>query len=97
MQKHLWKKWLKDEVFREKVGKAPNKEERMKVVKEAGFHFDLEHFQVVKAELSDEELELASGGDKGGGLWHVDQPCGPARHETCTPGSEGQCGCGDSA
>ena len=86
MQKHLWKKMAKDEVFREKVGKAPNKEERMKVVKEAGFHFDLEHFQSVKAELSDEELELASGGDKGGGLWSVDQPCGPCPSGNMYPG-----------
>jgi len=51
-----------DKEFHETVGKAKNKEERIKMVKEAGFEFTLEDIQSVKGEISDELLETISGG-----------------------------------
>jgi len=58
-----------DGEFREKIGKAKDKEERIKIVKEAGFDFKLEEIQSVRGELSDELLDDATGGTdwSGGG------------------------------
>jgi len=55
-----------DASFRESIRKAKDKKERWMLINEAGFNFTKEEFEQAKAELagqlSEEELELVSGG-----------------------------------
>jgi predicted ribosomally synthesized peptide with nif11-like leader len=51
-----------DEEFRKKVETAKTKEERKKIVKDAGFEFTKAELNEVSEELTEEQLNMASAG-----------------------------------
>lgn len=58
-----------DEDFRKSVGEIATAEERMEYVKKAGFDFTMDEIATLKDELSEEELDVVSGGYVGGCGW----------------------------
>ena len=53
-----------DEDFRNNVTACKDGETRMKYVEEAGFDFTAEDMELVRAELSDEDITAISGGEQ---------------------------------
>lgn len=51
-----------DEVFAQKVIECKNAETRMAFAKEEGFDFSAAEMEEMKAELSDDELDVVAGG-----------------------------------
>jgi len=56
-----------DEEFAKKVTSCKDVEARMKCVKDEGFDFTKEELELVKAELSDEDVKNLAGGLSGNG------------------------------
>ena len=56
-----------DDNFRKEVGEKASPEERVQFIKNAGFDFTKDELDSLKAELSDEELDLVAGGGSWGG------------------------------
>ncbi len=57
-----------DEDFRKKVNECKDNEDRMSFVKQAGYNFTVEDIELVKAELTEDELGGVAGGLIPGGL-----------------------------
>ena len=55
-----------DAEFARKIGQCQDAGIRMTVAKEAGFDFTAAELKAVKAELSDEELDMIAGGSRNG-------------------------------
>lgn len=55
-------KLKKDEEFRNSILRVEDIEERMKLIKAAGFDCTAEEIEAEQAELSDDELDNVSGG-----------------------------------
>jgi len=53
-----------DEDFREKVTACRDGETRIAFVKEAGYEFTAEDIELVRAELSEEDIMAIAGGEK---------------------------------
>ncbi len=68
---------VNDKDFRKEVGEIATAEERMAFVTAAGFDFTKEELETVreKLQLTDEELEILSGGAEGeSGAWDLIPP-----------------------
>ena len=72
--------------FKEKVGSAKDKDERKKIVEEAGFTFTPEELHSVKGELTEEELDKISGT---GWCWFWES-CGETCSSDCGTPVQGQ-------